>query len=836
MHLLSGIHLDYPLQTIPYEARMSGKLPEQAQVVIIGGGVIGCSVAYHLTQAGWTDVVLLERKSLTSGTTWHAAGLIGQLRATLNMTRLAQYTTEVLLSLEEETGQATGYKQNGALVVTADDERLIELKRSASMGQCFGLEVKSVSPDEAGELWPLLNTDDLVGGVFIPSEGQTNPVDTTLAYAKGARMRGAQIFENIKVTAVHQSGGRVGGVATEEGDIRAEFVVNCGGMWGREVGHMAGVNVPLHAAEHFYVLTEPIEGLSPQAPSLRDQNGCLYVKEDAGKLLLGAFEKEAKPWGMDGIPEDFSFDQLPDDWDHFEPILEFAMHRIPALAKIGIQTFFCGPESFTPDDRYLLGEAPELKNFYVACGFNSIGIGSSGGAGKMLSEWIINGYPNMDLWEVDVRRMLPFQGNARYLEERVVEGLGLLYDMHWPFRQYETARGIRKSSLHDRLAIRGACFGEATGWERPNWYAPKGVEPRYEYSYGRQNWFKYSAVEHQAVRERVGLIDQSSFGKLLVSGPDAEAVLNNICANDIAMSADRVVYTQWLNERGGIEADVTVTRITEDKFLVVTGVECQVRDLNWLNRNIPADSRASVTDVTSAYAVLGVMGPQSRDLLSRVTSAELSNEAFPFATSREIDLGYTRARATRITYVGELGWELYVPVEFAVGVFDALTEHGQDFGLTPVGFHAVNSLRMEKGYRHWGHDISDEDTAIEAGLGFAVALGKNAGFIGRDAVLRQRDAGVTKRLVTFVLEDPKPLVYHYEPIYRDGKIVGYLTSGMFGHTLGAAIGMGYVNHEAGVTREWIEAGSYDIDIAGERYVARATLAPLYDPKRERILT
>ena len=815
---------------------MSEKLPEQAQVVIIGGGVIGCSVAYHLTQAGWTDVILLERKSLTSGTTWHAAGLIGQLRATLNMTRLAQYTTEVLLSLEEETGQAVGYKQNGALVVTADEERLIELKRSASMGRCFGLEVKIVSPDEAGELWPLLNTDDLVGGVFIPSEGQTNPVDTTLAYAKGARMRGAKIFENTRVTAIHQYGGRVTGVSTEDGDIRAEFVVNCGGMWGREVGLMAGVNVPLHAAEHFYVLTEPIEGLSSQAPSLRDQNGCLYVKEDAGKLLLGAFEKEAKPWGMDGIPENFCFDQLPDDWDHFEPILEFAMHRIPALAETGIQTFFCGPESFTPDDRYLLGEAPELKNFYVACGFNSIGIGSSGGAGKMISEWIINGYPSMDLWEVDIRRMLPFQGNARYLEERVVEGLGLLYDMHWPFRQYETARGIRKSSLHDRLLGWGACFGEAIGWERPNWYAPKGIEPRYKYSYGRQNWFEYSGAEHQAVRECVGLIDQSSFGKFLVSGPDAESVLNNICANDIAVPAERVVYTQWLNERGGIEADLTVTRMTEDKFLIVTGVECQVRDLNWLNRNIPADSRASVTDVTSAYAVLSVMGPQSRDLLSRVVSAELSNEAFPFATSREIDLGYTRVRATRITYVGELGWELYVPVEFAVGVFDALTEHGQDFRLTPVGFHAVNSLRMEKGYRHWGHDISDEDTVIEAGLGFAVALGKNAGFIGREAVLRQKDVGVTRRLVTFILEDPEPLVYHYEPIYRDRKIVGYLTSGMFGHTLGAAIGMGYVNHEEVVTREWIEAGSYEIEIAGERYAARATLAPLYDPKRERILT
>lgn len=814
---------------------MAEKLPEQAQVVIVGGGVIGCSVAYHLTQAGWTDVALLERKSLTCGTTWHAAGLIGQLRATLNMTRLAQYTTEVLLSLEEETGQATGYKQNGALVVTAADERLTELKRSASMGQCFGLEVEVVTPERALELWPLLNADDLVGGVFIPSEGQTNPVDTTLAYAKGARMRGAQIFENVKVTAIHQSGGKVVGVATESGDIRAEFVVNCGGMWGREIGHMAGVNVPLHAAEHFYIVTEPMEGLTPGTPSLRDQNDCVYVKEDAGKLLVGAFEKEAKPWGMDGIPEDFSFDQLPDDWEHFEPILENALHRIPALAETGVQTFFCGPESFTPDDRYLLGEAPELRNFYVACGFNSIGIGSSGGAGKMLAEWIMNGHPSMDLWEVDIRRMMPFHGNARYLEERVVEGLGLLYDMHWPFRQYETARGIRKSPLHDRLAAQRACFGEAAGWERPNWYAPEGVEPRYGYSYERQNWFEYSAAEHRAVRERVGLIDQSSFGKFVLAGRDAESVLNNVCANDVAVPVGRVVYTQWLNDRGGIEADLTVTRLADDRFLIVSGVETQVKDADWLTRHIPEGADASLRDVTSAYAVLGVMGPASRDLLARVSSADFSNEAFPFGASREIDLGYTAVRASRITYVGELGWELYMPTEFAAGVYDILMEHGEDAGLTPVGFHAVNSLRMEKGYRHWGHDISDEDTPLEAGLGFAVALKKNAGFIGRDAILRQKDTGLTKRLVTFALEDPQPLLYHYEPIRRDGEIVGYLTSGMYGHTIGAAIGMGYVTNEGGVTREWIESGTYDIDIAGERFTARPSLSAFYDPKRERIL-
>ena len=814
---------------------MSDRLPGEARVVIVGGGVIGCSVAYHLTLAGCTDVVLLERKSLTSGTTWHAAGLIGQLRATLNMTRLAQYTAEVLRSLEDETGQATGYKQNGALLVAATGERFTELRRNASMGRCFGLDVRVLTPGEALELWPLLNADDLVGAVFIPGEGQSSPVDTTLAYARGARMRGARIFENTKVTGILRKDGRVAGVATEAGDIGAEFVVNCGGMWGREIGRMAGVNVPLHAAEHFYVVTEPVDGLSPDTPSLREQDAGVYVKEDAGRLLVGAFEKEAKPWGMDGIPDDFEFGQLPDDWDHFEPILESALHRIPVLAETGIRTFFCGPESFTPDDRYLLGEAPELRNFFVACGFNSVGIGSSGGAGRVLAEWIVNGYPGMDLWEVDLRRMQPFQGNPRYLRERVAEGLGLLYDMHWPFRQFVTGRGIRKSPLHDRLAARRACFGEVAGWERPNWYAPEGVEPRYEYSWGRQNWFAYSADEHRAVRERVGLIDQSSFAKFLVSGADAEAALNHVCANDVAVAPGRVVYTQWLNDRGGIEADLTVTRMADDRFLVVSGVETQTRDLDWLHRRIPDGSRVAVTDVTSAYAVISLMGPSARDLLSRLTSADLGNDAFPFAASREIDIAHATARATRITYVGELGWELYVPAEFAPGVYDEIAAHGEDFGLRPVGFHALNSLRMEKGYRHWGHDISDEDTPLEAGLGFAVALEKNADFIGRDAVLRQREAGVNKRLVLFALEDAEGLLYHYEPIHRDGEIVGYLTSGMFGHTLGAAVGMGYVRNEAGVTREWIEAGRYAIEIAGEILPARASLRPFYDPARKRIL-
>ncbi len=812
---------------------MPGALPAHAQVVIIGGGIVGCSVAYHLTKLGWKDVVLLERKTLTCGTTWHAAGLIGQLRATHNMTRLAQYTAELYRTLEQETGQATGFKQNGSLSLATHNERFIELKRGASMARCFGLEVEVVTPNEARELWPLLNIDDVVGAVFLPKDGQINPSDVAQAIAKGARMGGAAIFENTKVTAIHRKGGRVSGVGTEQGDIAAEYVVNCAGMWAHELGKLCQVNIPLHAAEHFYVVTEPMAHLPSTLPVLRDPDHCAYYKEDAGKLLVGFFEPSAKPWGMQGIPEDFAFEQLPEDWDHLEPLLERALARVPALQTTGIQVFFNGPESFTPDDRYILGEAPELKNFYVAAGFNSVGIQSAGGAGKVLAEWIVNGRPPLDLWDVDIRRWSPFQGNCRYLHDRTVEGLGLLYAMHWPFRQFETARPVRTSPLHDRLAARGACFGEAQGWERANWFAPAGVEASYTYSYEKQNWFEYSALEHRAVRQNVGLFDQSSFAKFLVQGRDAERVLNYVCANNVSVPVGKVVYTPWLNERGGIEADLTVTRLAETCYLIVTSVATQTRDAAWLQRHTPPDAQAVLTDVTSAYAVIGVMGPNSRRLLERLTQADLSNAAFPFATSREIDLAYAKVVAMRITYVGELGWELYVPTEFAVGVYDTLVAEGEAAGLVHAGFHAMNSLRIEKGYRHWGHDISDEDTPLEAGLGFAVAFDKPL-FIGRDALLRQRQVPIQRRLTMFALEDAEHLLYHDEPIWRNGKLVGRTTSGMFGHTLGCAVGMGYVTHEGGVTTEFIEAGSYEIEIACERVPARASLRPFYDPKNLRI--
>jgi glycine cleavage system aminomethyltransferase T/glycine/D-amino acid oxidase-like deaminating enzyme len=810
-------------------------LPNQASVVIVGGGIIGCSLAYHLTLRGCRDVVLLERKQLTCGTTWHAAGLVGQLRATYNLTRLAQYTTNLYASLEQETGQATGFRQTGSIAIATNLARLEELKRGASMAKCFGLEVQTLTPSEIASLWPGVTVSDVVGGVYLPKDGRTNPIDTTQALAKGAKSRGARIFENCAAQEIVVENGKAVGVRTEFGTIRADMVVNCAGMWAHELGAKAGTTVPLHAAEHFYIVTEPMEGLHSNLPVLRDPDGCAYFKEDAGKLLVGWFEPVAKPWGMKGIPETFSFESLPDDLEHIEPLLAAAMHRTPALEKTGINLFFNGPESFTPDDRYLLGETPEVRNLFVAAGFNSIGIQSAGGAGKVLADWMLDGHPPMDLWDVDIRRVMPFQRNRSYLRDRTVESLGLLYAMHWPFRQPETARGVRRSILHDRLAAHGACFGETAGWERPNWYAPAGVKAEYEYSYGRQNWFDYSAAEHQAVRNAVGIFDQSSFAKFVVQGPDAEAVLNRISANNMSVPVGKVVYTQWLNERGGIEADLTVTREALDRYLVVTAAATQTRDFSWLQRNIPADARAMAIDVSSSMAVLGVMGPRSRELLSQLTDADMSPGAFPFGTSQIIDLGYARVRASRITYVGELGWELYIPTECAPGVFDALMQAAPSVGGRLAGYHALNSLRMEKGYRHWGHDISDEDTPLQSGLGFAVAMKKPGGFIGLEALQAQKEAGLTRRLVMFALDDATPLLYHNEPICRDGAIVGRISSGMFGHHLGKSLGMGYVECQTqGEAPEAILQGKYEIEVAGVRFSAQPSLAPLYDPSSARI--
>ena len=701
------------------------------------------------------------------------------------------------------------------------------------MARCFGVDVEVITPAEAARRWPLMRVDDLVGALWLPGDGRTNPIDTTLALARGARQGGATILENTGVTAVRVTNGRVSGVSTTRGDVACEVVVNCAGMWAREVGRMAGVALPLHASEHFYIVTEPMAGVSPNLPVLRDPDGYIYVREEVGGLLMGGFEPVAKPWGMEGIPADFAFSLLPEDWDHFEVLMEQAVIRIPALAQAPVRRHVNGPESFTPDGRYLLGEAPECRNFFVAAGFNSIGIASGGGAGKAVAEWVVGGEPPMDLWDVDVRRVAPFQVNPRYLRERTVEMVGALYAMHWPYLQPATARGVRRSVLHDRLAAHGACFGVVMGWERANWYATGGMEAAYRYSYGRQNWFDCAAAEHRAVREAVGVFDQSSFCKLRLEGPDALAVLQRVCANDVDVEPGRLVYTQMLNARGGIEADLTVTRLTADVFAIVTAAAASTHDAAWIRRQL-GDARAVLTDVTSGAAVLGVMGPRARALLARLTDADLSNGAFPYLASREIWLASAPVRATRVTYVGELGWELYVAAEFAAGVYDALVAAGEDLGLRHAGYHAMDSLRLEKAYRSWGHDLGSEDTPLEAGLGFAVRLDKGAPFLGREALLAQSQKPLARRLVVFVLEDAEPLLYHDEPVWRDGALVGRIASGAYGHTLGRAVGLGWVAHADGVTDAFVASGRWEIEIAGERATARAQLAPPYDPKSLRV--
>jgi 4-methylaminobutanoate oxidase (formaldehyde-forming) len=779
-------------------------------------------------------VVLLERKQLTCGTTWHAAGLIGQLRASQNMTRMARYTQELYFGLEDETGIATGIKRNGSITVALTDERKEELTRGASMARAFGVEVEEISPAEVKNRYPHLNIEDVVGAVYLPKDGQGDPANVALAMAKGARMRGARVIEGVKVTAIHQVNGRVTGVSwaqdTEAGKIEAEFVVNCAGMWGHEVGRMAGVNVPLHACEHFYIVTEPIEGLS-QLPVLRVPDECAYYKEDAGKFLLGAFEPNAKPWGMNGIPEDFCFDQLPEDFDHFEPILERAVNRMPMLASAGIHTFFNGPESFTPDNSYYLGEALTLRNFFVAAGFNSTGIQSAGGAGMALAQWMEDGEKPFDLGDVDIARMQPFQGNRSYLYERSKETLGLLYADHFPFRQKATARGIRRTPFHEQLKARGGVMGEVAGWERANWFANEGEAREYRYSWKRQNWFANAAAEQAAIRTNVGMYDMSSFGKIRVEGADAEAVLNRICGAGMSVPVGKIVYTQFLNARGGIEADVTVTRLAETAYLVVTPAATRPADEAWLRRHA-GDANVVITDVTAGEGVLAVMGPNARKLMQAVSPNDFSNEVNPFGTAQEIEIGMGLARVHRVTYVGELGWEIYISTDQAAHVFETLEEAGREFDLKLCGMHMMDCCRIEKGFRHFGHDITSGDHVLEAGLGFAVKTAK-PDFIGRDAVLEKKETGLERRLVQFKLTDPEPLLYHNEPVLRDGEIVGYLSSGSYGHHLGAAMGMGYVPC-AGESAADVLASSYAIEVAGVRVGAEASLKPMYDPKAERV--
>ena len=817
---------------------MSAQIPERASAIVIGGGVIGSSVAYHLAKQGWTDVVLLERQQFSCGTTWHAAVLVGSMRANESQARLCEYSMAVLTELEQETGQSTGFKQVGSISIAHSVARFEELKRVAAMNNAFGVtQVDMITSDEIKALYPFVETGDLLGGSWVAQDGTASPVDITSSFVKGARQRGVKCLEGVKVTAINQANGKVTGVVTDQGEIQADFVVNCAGLWGREVGKMAGVSVPLHACEHYYAITEKQDDIPSDLPVLRDHDRCAYYREDAGSLLVGAFEPNAIPWGQNGIPDDFAFEELEGHMDdQFMPVLEHAMHRVPFLQDVGWRKFFCGPESFTPDDQFHMGESPELKNFYVACGLNSVGIQTSGGMRRALAEWMELGHAPMDLWGNDIRRMLPFQSTQHYIEDRVSETLGLLYENHYPYRQMTTSRNIRHSPLHEKLAAHNACFGEAAGWERPNWFAPEGVEPKYEYSFGKQNWFEYNAAEHKAAREKVVLFDQSSFSKYLVQGRDSCKVLQRISSANVDVEIGKMVYTHWLNDRGGIEADLTVTRLAEDRYWIVSGAAQTIKDINWLERNIGEDEFCCVSDITNAWAVMGVMGPDSRALLSDVLNHDMSTEKFPFGAFQAVELGASRAYAARVSYVGELGWELYVPTDQARHGFDILWDKGQTHGLKMAGMHTLDTCRIEKKFVHYGHDVAEEDTPLECGMSFVCDLEKEIPFIGRDAILKQKETQsfMNKRLVQFLLENPEAMLYSHEPILRDGIIVGHLTSGNYGHTLGSSVGLGYIEVEDQVTKEYIEAGKFEIDVGGDRIPARASLTAMYDPQAKRM--
>lgn len=811
---------------LPDQLYASGSLPARAEVIVVGGGIVGCAVAYHLARRDVNDVLLIEQNTLTGGTTWHAAGLVSQLKSSYSLTQLAVYSANLFEELEDETGQATGYRIPGSVSVASDVERWEEILRGMSMAKSAGVEMEVIDMDRASELWPLMRTDDLVGAVYIPGDAVTSPVDTTMALARGAKDRGVTIKEGVAVTALRVENERVVGVETEAGFIEAETVVLTGGMWARELAATAGVNIPLHACEHFYIVTEPLDGMATGTPTLRDPTNYTYFKEETGKIMAGFFEPRGKLWKYEA-PRDFTFGTLPEDWEHVGPIFERAMHRVPALEEAGLQLFFNGPESFTPDGVYYLGEAPEVDGVFVAAGFNSVGIQSAGGVGWVLADWIADRHPPMDLSPVDIRRAFPFQDDQSFLEARISESLGLLYAMHWPYRQFESARDVYRSALHDRLLDYNAVYGEVAGWERPNWFALEGMAHEYEYSYGPQNWYPASAAESEAARERVAVFDQSSFAKFSVVGSGALAVLNHLGSADVDAPIGKVVYTQWLNDRGGIEADLTVTRVAEDEFLVVTGAAVTSRDWHTLRKALRG-TNAELTDVTWELPAIGVMGPRSRDLLTALTDTPLDNETFPFGWSKEMVVAGIPVRALRVSYVGELGWELYVDRDRAVELFDAVMAEGEQYGILPAGYHTLNSLRLESGYKHWGHDITDEDTPIEAALGFTIAWDKEGGFLGRDALLAQKENPIrAKRIVQFKLDDPNLVLYHDEPIYRNGEMVGRTSSGMYSHTFGACLAMGYINNPEGVTKEWIESGSFEIEVANEKISATASLRPFY---------
>lgn len=786
---------------------------------------MGTSVAYHLTRLGHTDVVLLEQGQLSCGTTWHAAGLVGQLRASESGTRLVQYSTELYADLERETGLTAGYLQCGGVTVARTEDRMMQLRRTAANAAAYDLECELLSPTEALDRYPVMRIDDLVGAIWLPADGRANPTDLTMALAKGARQRGARVIEGVRVLDVLTCRGRVTGVRTDTGDIETEIVVNCAGQWAKAVGAMAGVNVPLYSAEHFYVVTETIAGVHPALPILRDPDGYTYFKEEVGGLVIGGFEPEAKPWvAPDKIPYPFEFQLLDEDWEHFEILMENALLRIPALEHTGCKKLYNGPESFTPDNQFILGEAPECANFFVGAGFNSVGIASAGGAGRALAEWIVNGSPTTDLTAVDIRRFAPFNGNNAWLHDRVAEILGVHYEIPWPNRELTTARPFRRSPVHHLLVAANANFGSRMGWERANFFAPADVEPTIEYSWGKPNWLPWSVGEQVSTRTGVTVFDQTSFSKYLLVGPDAEQGLQWLCTNDVAVPVGRSVYTGMLNERGTYESDLTITRTGPDEFLIVSSAATTERDQDHIRKHLPPGSRAELVDVTSAMAVFGVMGPRSRELLATLTDADLSDAGFPFGTSREISLGYATVRATRITYVGELGWEIYVPTEFAVGVYEDLMAAGERFGVRRGGYYAIESLRLEKGYRAFGRELTPNDNPVQAGLLFTCKLKSDVDFLGRAAVERAKAEGPRRRLVSFAVDSAEPMLWGGELIRRDGEVAGQVSSAAWGATTGACVGLGYLRAATVITPDWVRAGNYTVDVGGTVYAITVSLS------------
>lgn len=819
--------------------RGSTSLPDRARVLVVGGGIIGTSIAYHLAHLGIRDVVLLERDRLTSGTTWHAAGLMATFGSTSETsTELRKYTRDLYLRLEAETGLATGMRQVGLIELAIEPGRLEEYRRVAAFNRHCGVEVHEISAQEVADLWPLARTDDVLAGFYIPADGRVNPVDVTMSLAKGARQQGARIIEGVAVTGFLAHGGTVTGVRTDKGDIEAEYVVNCAGMWARQLGELAGVSIPLQAAEHYYLLTGPIDEVSRDWPVLEDPANYGYFREEGGGLMLGMFEPVCAPWKVDGIPADFSFGELPPDWDRMSPFLEKTMSRIPISSQVGIRKFFCGPESFTPDLAPLIGEAPELRNYFVAAGLNSIGILTGGGIGRLMAHWIATGRPDMDVTGMNIDRLHPYQTNPEYRATRTVESLGMVYATHYPGRSMRTARGARLSPVHHRLVEQGAFFRDVSGWEGADWYAPAGTVPQAgELSWGRQDWYSSWEAEHRACRDGVILMDMSFMAKFAVQGRDAGGELDRLSANAVNGEPGLITYTQWLNTAGKLEADLTVTKLADDDFYVVASDTAHRHALSWMRRRFAASgAHAFATDVTAAYAQFNVQGPSSRALLAAVTRTDVSDEAFAFRTARHIDIGFARVLCIRITYLGELGYELHIPAEQAVHVYDRLVEAGREFGLRHAGLKALSSLRMEKGYRDYGHDIDNTDTVLEAGLGFAVALDKPGGFIGRDAVAAQRAAGpLTRRLVQVLLSDPEPLLFHAEIVRRNDAEVGYVRAASYGWTLGGAVGLAMVDSGGEpIDQAWIDAGEWTVQVGDRMIPARASLRPLYDPASKRI--